>query len=187
MPYTDQQLQALQVLEWMSSYDESDRGSGRTQICILAAIRRAVRDLGRKVEVIDHFDHHYFIGATRNLLDKLGLASYIDVEQTATMLLVSAKRNIPEELRNRLLEGPAPLIDLDYNGHCWVHKPKSWNCLRCGLTRPETVDHPRPVVGDWEKINDYFLDEPSCTGGLEPLLESPPPATVYERLLRDDE
>ena len=53
MPLTDQQEQALQVLDWFA--DEDSRMTGRSFIQAVALIRAAARNPGRRVLIFDHF------------------------------------------------------------------------------------------------------------------------------------
>jgi len=54
MPLREQQLRAIETLDWLLSHDEDDRGSGRTYVMAVALIRQAARFPRTRVDFVDH-------------------------------------------------------------------------------------------------------------------------------------
>jgi hypothetical protein len=54
MPLTDQQLAAVQVLDWLLDDSDQQRQTGRSMAFSIALVRKALREPGRQVYYVDH-------------------------------------------------------------------------------------------------------------------------------------
>lgn len=76
MPLSENQLRALEVLDWLFRSDDSLRQTGRSLVWVVALIREAARHPGQWVEISDHAEqythlHRHLHEGTQSILREL--------------------------------------------------------------------------------------------------------------------